>query len=138
MIPIPRRLTGPLYLCFAEERCRRGTHCRAGEGHRRGPGGPKPIGHRQVSQFADSAKDVKTLSGWLKLRYPRLKPTGTTVEELRKNTNKELEAKADQPDWFKNYDITILDDKLGQQRLRDVHKLAAGQVKDMKILEPGE
>ena len=99
---------------------------------------PNRLDIAKSPEFADSAKDVKTLSGWLKLRYPRLKPTGTTVEELRKNTNKELEAKADQPDWFKNYDITILDDKQGQQRLRDVHKLAAGQVKDMKIFQPGE
>jgi Domain of unknown function (DUF4157) len=87
-------------------------------------------------EFAENARDPKTLRAWLEVRYPLLKPAGATTEELRENANKELGAKAGTPDWFKNYAITILDAKQGEKRLLTAHKGAL--VEGMKDYEARE
>ena len=99
---------------------------------------PNRLDIARSPEFSEKAKDVKTLTAWLKLRYPLVKPTGATVEEVRASVNTEVEAKADKPEWFKNYEITVLDDKQGEKRLRDVHKLPPEELKDFKTFLPAE
>jgi hypothetical protein len=89
-------------------------------------------------EFAENAADPKSLRAWLKRRYPLLKPAGTTTEELRENANKEVGAKAGEPDWFKNYAITILDADKGRRRLQTAHKLTRDRAEGMKDYEARE
>ena len=89
-------------------------------------------------EFAENAADPKTLRAWLKRRYPLLKPVGTTTEELRENANNEVGANAGEPDWFKNYAITILDGDKGRRRLQSTHKVARDRAEGMKNYEARE
>jgi hypothetical protein len=93
---------------------------------------PNRLDIARSPEFAEKAVDVKTLKAWLKLRYPLSGAAGATVEELRTNVNTEVEAKADKPEWFRNYEITILDAKQADARLRDTHALPAAQRTDLK------
>ena len=99
---------------------------------------PNRLDVARSPEFTDNAKDAKTFKAWLKLRYPMLKPAGSTIEELRDNANKEVNANAGQPAWFNNYAITILAAEQAERRLRTAHKLVAGEVKDMKDFQPSE
>lgn len=99
---------------------------------------PGKLDIARVPEFADKAGDPKTFAAWLKTRYPTVTVTGTTVEEMRTNFNTEADAKADKPEWFKNYEIKVLNDTDGKARLKSVHKLKEAQLADIKTFQPAE
>jgi hypothetical protein len=99
---------------------------------------PTKLDVARSPEFAPNSRDVKTLAAWLKARYPLVTVTESSVEEMRRDINAELEAKADKPKWFKNYQITILDETKGKERLQTIHKYRDDQVKDMKVFQPLE
>jgi hypothetical protein len=92
----------------------------------------------RVPEFADKAQDPKTFAAWLKTRYPTVPVAGATVEEMRNNFNTEAEAKADKPEWFKNYEIKVLNAADGKTRLKSVHAYKEGQTVDLKEFQPSE
>ena len=99
---------------------------------------PNRLDVARSPEFATNSQDVKTLTSWLKTRYPLVTATGATVDEMRANTNTALEVKAGSPEWFKNYQMTILDDVKGKERLQKIHKYQDDQVKEMKVFQPTE
>jgi hypothetical protein len=141
VLPIPAKANPVLYSL----RFRAGNDVDVERVGERGPGtgagqvDPDRLDIARSPEFAANAADPKALRAWLKLRYPLLKPAGTTTEELRENANQEVAAKAGEPDWFKNYAITVLDADKGRRRLRSTHKLRpVERTEGMKAYEPRE
>lgn len=82
---------------------------------------------------------ASSLSTYLGKRYPKVTPAGKTVAELRVSANKEIEAKANAPQWFAdNYDLEVLKPKEAAERLQKVHKMKAQQTADLKKFEQPE
>lgn len=99
---------------------------------------PGKLDIARVPEYADKAGDPKTFAAWLKTRYPTVAVAGTTVEEMRTNFNTEAEAKADKPDWFKNYEIKVLNATDAKTRLKSTHKFKEQQTADLKEFVPAE
>lgn len=135
VIPIPNKTVNVFYTfrfrpnndVDVERVGEQGTDAKAGQVD------PNKLDVARSPEYAAQSKDVATFSSWLKHRYPKVSVTGRTVDELRENINKEAESKADKPDWFKNYNLNILDDKQGETRLMSVHRYEKPRVKDMKV-----
>ena len=92
----------------------------------------------RVPEFAEKAQDPKTFAAWLKTRYPTVPVVGKTVEEMRDNFNTEAATNADKPEWFKNYEIKILNASDGKSRLKSVHTYKEEQTADLKEFKPEE
>ncbi len=98
-----------------------------------------PLSLSHVNGFAGNSKDVPTLKAWLSKRYPAIKPTGTSVDDIRKAADAQIQADAGTPAWFmNNYGIEILDDVAGAARLQTKHNFRAAQVVDMKVFTADE
>lgn len=77
------------------------------------------------------ATDATALKSWLGKRYPGIKPTGSTVEELRTSANQTMTSDAGTPGWYQaNYKVTVIDGAAMLQRLRSVHNLNSKQTPD--------
>ena len=93
----------------------------------------------RVEGFTANSSDPTTFKTWLSKRYPAVTPQGTTLAELQDSVNKEMEAKAGTPEWFKkNYNIEILDATAAAPRLQTVHQLLPPQTVDLKAFTTEE
>jgi hypothetical protein len=99
---------------------------------------PNKLDVARSPEYADKAQDPKKFAAWLKIRYPQVPVVGTTVEEMRSNVNTEAEAKAETPEWYKNYEIKVLDDADAKTRLKNAHKYKPEQLVDFKVFKPAE
>jgi len=99
---------------------------------------PNKLDVARSPEYTDKAQDPKKFAAWLKVRYPQVPVVGTTVEEMRNNVNAEAEAKAETPEWFKNYEIKVLDDADAKTRLKNAHKYKPEQLADFKTFKPFE
>lgn len=99
---------------------------------------PQKLDIARSPEYADKAQDPKTFKAWLKTRYPQVTVAGKTVEEMRTSINTEAEAKADKPEWFKNYEIKILNAADGKSRLKSTHSYKEQQTADLKDFLPKE
>jgi hypothetical protein len=99
---------------------------------------PGKLDIARAPEYVDKAQDPKTFAKWLKGRYPTVPVVGTTVEDMRTNFNTEAEAKADKPEWFKNYEIKVLNAADAKTRLKTIHKYKEQQVADLKEFLPAE
>ncbi|MCO5185294.1 MAG: DUF4157 domain-containing protein [Anaerolineae bacterium] len=102
---------------------------------------PDRLDIARVHGFADNMADVATLKKWLAARYPAITPTGDTVAEVQENANRELQANANTPQWFKsNYTIYVLDAAAARKRLKSSHKkqVVTAQLVGLKDYAPDE
>lgn len=98
-----------------------------------------PLSLSHVNGFAANSKDVSTLKAWLSKRYPGVKPTGASVDDVRKSVDAQIQADAGKPAWFlSNYGIEILDAAAGAARLKEKHSFGTAQLVDMKLFTAGE
>jgi hypothetical protein len=92
---------------------------------------PSRMDIARVRGYDANAADPPKLKAWLGKRYPGIKPTGATVEDLRASANQSMSAEAGTPGWYQaNYKVTVIDGATTQKRLRSVHKLNAKQTPD--------
>lgn len=87
------------------------------------------------------AKDLNGLAALIARRYPGLKITGKTVEELRVTLNNEINSKAGDAAWFMtNYGLTIMDSSAAEERLKNKTQppYAPQQRAGLKNFERGE
>jgi len=92
----------------------------------------------RAPEFADKAQDPKTFAAWLKVRYPKVTVAGSTVEDMRTDINAKADAGASTPEWYKNYDIKVLNEADGKKRLQFAHLYKKPQVEDVKDFKPAE
>ena len=114
---------------------------RVGRRRRKRPTDPDRLDIARVHGFADNMADVATLKKWLAARYPAITPTGDTVAEVQENANRELQANANTPQWFKsNYTIYVLDAAAARKRLKSSHKkqVVTAQLVGLKDYAPDE
>ncbi len=92
---------------------------------------PSRMDVARVRGYDANADDAGKLKGWLARRYPGVKPTGATVDELRASANQAMSREAETPAWYQaNYKVGVLDGAATQKRLRAVHTLNAKQTPD--------
>lgn len=92
---------------------------------------PSRMDIARVRGYDVNATDPVRLKAWLGKRYPGVKPTGATVEDLRDSANKSMNNDAGTSAWYQaNYKVTVIDGKTTQERLRKVHKLNIKQTPD--------
>jgi hypothetical protein len=93
----------------------------------------------RIPDYVAHAKDVKTLTAWLKTRYPTIAPTGKDVPTLKAAAEAEIAAAAVKKDWFKaNYGMEELDAASAKTRLQTVQLFDPPQVAHMKDFIPDE
>jgi hypothetical protein len=92
---------------------------------------PSRMDIARVRGFDTHSDTAPKFKDWLSKRYPGLRPTGTSVEELRDSANQTMERDASSEAWYQNnYKLTVIDGVTTQRRLRDLHKLNAAQTPD--------
>jgi len=93
----------------------------------------------RIPDYAAHAKDVTTLSAWLRTRYPKITPTGKDVPALKAAAEAEIATGAVKNDWFKaNYGMEELDATRAETRLHTVQGWDAPQVVNTKDFTPDE
>ncbi len=70
-----------------------------------------------------AAANLALLRTWLSKRYPSITPNGKDVDEMIKDADSKMKTDASSSQWFsKNYDMKILDETDGADRLDKIHK----------------
>lgn len=93
----------------------------------------------RIPDYAAHSSDVKTLSAWLKSRYPAIKPTGADVPAMKAAAEKAIEAAVVGSDWFKNnYGMEELSQSAARTRLISAQHLDEPQAADTKDFVPDE
>ncbi|MDF0668203.1 MAG: DUF4157 domain-containing protein [Nitrospira sp.] len=92
---------------------------------------PSRMDIARVRDYEANASEPAKLKTWLGKRYPGVKPTGATVEDVRDSANQAMSSDAGTPAWYQaNYKVTVIDGAATQTRLRNVHKLNDKQTPD--------
>ena len=99
---------------------------------------PNRLDVASVNGYQSDPDHPEKLKAWLRKRYPRIKPEGTSEVELRESANKSLEAEAGTPEWFRdNYRIHVLDADKGKTRMQSLG-WKKPQLSDFKTFKPEE
>jgi hypothetical protein len=93
----------------------------------------------RVEGFAANSTDAAAFSAWIKLRYPSVALSGTSLTDLQNSVNADMAANAGTSAWFwKNYNIEILDDAGAATRLKTVHKRVDRELVGLKTFSADE
>jgi Domain of unknown function (DUF4157) len=93
----------------------------------------------RIPDYAAHSSDVKTLSAWLKSRYPAIKPAGADVPAMKAAAEKAIEAAVVGSDWFKNnYGMEELSQSAARTRLISAQQFDGPQAADTKDFVPDE
>lgn len=103
---------------------------------------PNALDVARVEGFDANADTPAALKSWLAKRYPKVKPTGTTVADLQASTNAQMRSAADGAGtaaWFINqYAVQPLNASGLASRLKAAHGKSAASVVDTKDMASDE
>jgi hypothetical protein len=94
---------------------------------------------RQVNGFGANATTLSALTGWLKKRYPAVKPAGATVDELEKAVTAEIQKRSGTPAWFReNYGIEIVAASAARTQIPSSLQLGEQELAGLRDFTPAE